>query len=138
MKPRTPWTPSAILAALILLLLPGAAIADEPIAKVINQGNALIFVPIVEFNQMILTVTGPCDYQYRQVVEEGELVFRLDETTIDGAYTFNLFRNERIDPGIVEILREARAKFDEETPKALCRDGRFVPGGVRLVPGPLR
>jgi len=120
------WLLSSLL--LLSLVLPSAAAAaEEVIAEVENQGDTLIFIPVVEFHELILTVTGPCGFEYRQVVDEGELVFRLDETTIDGAFRYNLFRTEEVDPGIVKILKEARASFDEETPKQLCRDGK-LPG----------
>ena len=108
-----------------LLVLPG--FAAEQLAEVENLGDTLVFHPTMEFAQLVLTVTGPCDFQYRQVVTKGEPFFRLDETTIDGRYTYNLFREEPIDPGIVEVLKEARQAFDEETPKQLCRDGK-LPG----------
>ncbi|MCP4663217.1 MAG: hypothetical protein GY856_48110, partial [bacterium] len=64
---------------------------------------------------------------YRQVVNEGEPSFRLDETTIDGTYTYQLVRIEEIDGEIIEILQQARANNDDETPRALCRKGK-LPG----------
>ena len=121
----TRWLFSSLV--LVLLVLPSAAAGDEVIAEVENLGDTLVFHPVVEFHELILTVTGPCGFEYRQVVDRDEPFFRLDETTIDGAYRYNLFRTEEVDPGIVKILKEARNSFDEEIPKKLCRDGK-LPG----------
>ena len=79
-----------LVAALVALCgVAATASAEDPVVRVENQGTALVFYPVVEFKEMILTVTGPCDYQYRQVVEKGTPYFKLDERTIDGAYTAN-------------------------------------------------
>ncbi len=108
-----------------IVVLPGAAAADPVIAEVDNLGDTLVFRPVVQFNQLILTVTGPCDFQFRQVFSKQDPFFRLDATTIDGAYTYNLVRTEAVDPTVVRILKKARANFDEETPRQLCRDGKL-------------
>ncbi len=108
----------------LLLLLAGTASAER-LVKIENFGSGLAFRPIVEFSELVLTVAGPCDFEYREVVREGDATFRLDETTIDGMYSFYLQRNEQVDPGIVKVLQEARQSFDLETPKALCRDGKL-------------
>ena len=115
------------LLAIFLLALPAVAAPTLPLAEVENQGDTLVFYPHVEFAQLILTVAGPCAFEYKQVVSEGELVFRLDETTIDGAYTYDLVRMEEVDPGIVKVLLQARQEADPETPKQLCRDGKLPP-----------
>jgi len=113
----------------LLLILPTAALAapTQPIAEVENLGDTLVFHPVTEFASLVLTVTGPCDYQYRQVVTNGELVFRLDETTIDGVYRYNLMREESVNPAVIEQLLQARKNNDPEVPKALCRQGA-LPG----------
>ena len=65
---------------------------------------------------------------------EGELFFRLDSTTIDGAYTAGLVRRPEIDPGIIKVLLEARQENDPEIPKALCRAGKLPgPPDVQVV-----
>ncbi len=111
----------------------GVADCDEPIVEVKNLGDALVFRPtVVEFKELILTVTGPCDYQYRQVVERGELFFKLNEETIDGAYTYGVTRMERIDPEIIKILQQARLKQDDSVARRLCREERLPgPPGIQ-------
>jgi len=119
----------ATIAIFALLAVPGAFAQGTPIAKVSNLGTALVFTPLVEFNELILTVTGPCAFEYHQVVPAGgRPFFELGETTIDGTYRYNLSRNEAIDPSILGSLREARMANDLEAPKKLCRAG--------LLPGP--
>ncbi len=114
-----------ICAGLFTLLLALPAFGNDKVVKVENFGTGLVFSPLVEFEKLILTVTGPCGFDFRQEVTSGELLFKLDETTIDGAYGFNVMREERVDPSVVEALKEARFNFDEETPKQLCRDGKL-------------
>jgi hypothetical protein len=116
-----------ILTSLVLVLLAVPWAGADEIAEVTNDGDKLIFHPIVEFAKMRLTVTGPCAYEYSQVVTEGDLVFRLDDTTIDGVYRFYLVRIEDINPDVIEALLLARQNNDPEVSKALCRDGK-LPG----------
>jgi hypothetical protein len=118
---------NVILTSLVLVLLAVPWAGADEIAEVTNDGDRLIFHPIVEFAKMQLTVTGPCAYEYTQAVNEGDLVFRLDETTIDGIYRFYLMRIEDINPDVIEALLRARQNNDPEVPKALCRDGK-LPG----------
>ncbi|RMH15511.1 MAG: hypothetical protein D6696_20475, partial [Acidobacteria bacterium] len=110
---------------LSLLLVPGAASADPTIAQVENFGDTLVFHPVVEFAKLRLTVTGPCNFVFEQTIDQGEPFFRLDETTIDGTYTYDLVRIEAVDPAVIKILKQARAVGDEETPNQLCRDGKL-------------
>ena len=103
MKPRT-----GILIVMLLVLGASSAATEEPrIAKVENYGDKLVFVPVVSFEQLVLTVTGPCSYEYEKVVSEGDVSFRLDETTIDGAYTYQLVRIEEISSEVIEALEMA-------------------------------
>ena len=141
-KPRIS-TRSLCLFVALLLALPVASFAasEQPLADVLNRENELIFVPNSEFDELVLTIQGPCDYQYREVITKGEAVFKLDETTIDGVYSYYLVRHEAVDSSIVKVLKQARKEGDAEVPKALCRAGK-LPGqpvsqaeGFRVVEG---
>jgi hypothetical protein len=119
------------LLTLLLALLAGAAAAAPPgdIAEVENQGSTLVFYPYVEYAELVLAVTGPCDYQYRKTFRVGETPFwRVDGQTIDGRYRIELSTVPEISGQIIEVLKEARKANNEEVPKALCRQG--------LLPGP--
>ena len=81
-----------------LLLLPGTAMAAEEPVVVKNFGDAMLFIPQVEAEDMTLTVTGPCNYEIqRSLRKDGELVFKIDETTIDGIYRFEVTVIPKID-----------------------------------------
>jgi len=120
---------TVILTLAALLLAPAAATAAPPsqIAEVTNTGSKLLFDPVIEAKDVILTVTGPCNYQLRLRASKDELTFRLDETTIDGVYRFELVAIPYVDPEIVDILQGARKYDDQATVNALCRDGK-LPG----------
>ena len=66
-----------------LLALPAFGQQSLPIAEIDNTGNKLIFYPTVEFERLVLTVTGPCGYTHRQVSTGGELVWAMSAETID-------------------------------------------------------
>jgi hypothetical protein len=116
-----------VASSVVLVVVAGAAFAADGIVEVENLGTTLVFHPMVGYSQLILTVSGPCEFEYRQVVEDGEPIFRLSEETIDGPYTFMVERIEKIDPEIIEVLRRARQEDDPTVPKRLCREGR-LPG----------
>ncbi len=119
-----------LIAALVALVaLPSIAVAQaqSEIAEVENAGSGLIFYPFVSYQALILTVTGPCDYTFRKVFEGGDPYWKLDQTTIDGMYTYQLQVRPKIEGSIIETLIQARKEGDEETPKQLCRDGK-LPG----------
>ncbi len=126
-KPNASKSLVMVLIATLLLAPAAMAAPQDPnrIVEIENFGNGLVFYPIVEARQMVLTVTGPCGYEYREVSEGGEMLFKLDETTIDGMYTFNVTRMEKIDSSVLNQLKNARKTFDEEVPKKLCRQGRL-------------
>ena len=94
---------------ILILATTGPLFANDNIAVVDNLGDTLVFNPTVEFRKMILTVTGPCGFDYRQAVTSGQLLFTPDATAIDGSYTYNLFQEATVDPAILEILMQARA-----------------------------
>jgi hypothetical protein len=104
-----------------------AANGRDDIVYVENRGDKLLFHPLVEHQEMILTVAGPCDFHYRQVFANEKGWFRLTDETIDGAYTFNVTMTSRIDPDVIEALLQARKYNDDSVAKRMCREGR-LPG----------
>ena len=126
--------PRGLLLGLLAAVLPGLVLvtpvtADPLLAEVENTGSQLVFLPIVPFAKLVLTVTGPCGFEYRQAVTSGEPTFALDPPpggpTIDGVYRYNLMREEAVDPGVVEKLLQAREAGDLELPKLFCREGKL-------------
>ena len=127
--PPTACLQRTILASLaVLLLFPGAAAANDVVAEIENGGTVLIFHPVIEFNQLILTVTGPCNFLKRDVFKRGDTpFFKLNEETIDGMYRYSLVSIPEVDPGIIEVLKRAREIDDNSEVNQLCRDGK-MPG----------
>ena len=127
-KHRNLWLIVAIAVALLLPVNPLAAADQGIVAEVENSGSKLVFYPVVEFKELIFTVTGPCNYDYRQVVRRGDNpVFRLDETTIDGYYTYDLVVIPEVEDEIIQVLKKARLLGDNREVDQLCRDGK-LPG----------
>ncbi|MDA8019423.1 MAG: tail fiber domain-containing protein [Thermoanaerobaculia bacterium] len=109
-----------------LLLLPVTAFGEKEPVLVKNYGNALAFFPQVEAADMTLTITGPCNYKVRRSLkEDGELYFKLDETTIDGMYRFEVTVIPEIDNSVIEVLQIARKTGDNSEVDQLCRDGKL-------------
>ena len=133
------------IALAALLLVPVASFGAEEPVVVKNYGNALQFFPQVEAEDMILTVTGPCNYKIRRSLrDDGELIYKLDETTIDGMYRFEVTVIPRIDGGIIEVLQDARKTGDNPEVDKLCREGS-LPGepliqtaGFRVANAPIK
>lgn len=119
--------PTLIAASLLALLcaLPTASTADGTIAEVKNAGDALFFYPTVETERLVLTVTGPCNYRNRIVVEKGELVFKLDDEVFDGSYSYSLMARPNVDKEIRAVMLEARETGDNRAVRRLCRDGKL-------------
>ena len=117
------------LLALLLAALPAAAAPTGQVAEVENRGGKLVFYPVLEeFDRIILTVTGPCNYEYREVIKPGQVgVFRLSPETIDDIYTFQLVAMPVVGREILEILYDARKNDDNTRVNALCREGA-LPG----------
>ena len=119
-----------LFTALVLsLTLPGTAAANTVVAEIENLGDTLVFHPVVEHKELILTVIGPCSYEYRQVAKRGETpFFRLESgITIDGNYTYSLVVIPEVDGSVIDVLKIARKTGDNSEVNQLCRDGR-LPG----------
>ncbi|MEM7355993.1 MAG: tail fiber domain-containing protein [Acidobacteriota bacterium] len=125
---RSPFVLSVLAALTLLTVLPGTAAANSEIAEVQNYGTLLAFEPFVEYDRLVLTVTGPCDFQFREVFDRSSTpVFKLNEETIDGTYTYSLKKIDPIDNSILDVLAQARKLDDNKEVRALCRAGK-LPG----------
>ena len=116
------------IAVAALLLTPVASFAANEPVYVKNYGDAMEFIPQISAQDMTLTVTGPCNYKIRRSLRnDGELVFKLDETTIDGMYRFEVTVIPEIAGSILEVLQDARKTGDNSEVDKLCREGA-LPG----------
>ncbi len=138
MNPR--FATLTIAPLLALSLVATAAPAETQLATIKNAGDALVFYPEQEAKEFILTVAGPCGYQYRNVTAKGEIVFRLPKDPLDGSYTFSLDATPIIDPKVMEILRAARGEDNNGRVRELCRAGKLPvamnqTGGFTILEG---
>ena len=125
-------TPTSAALLALFLALPGAALANEPVAKIENAGEALVFHPVMEAESYTLTVTGPCDYYEQISSEKGELVFKVSEDTFDGVYDYSVVATPVIDRRVKRAMLEARETGDRREVRRLCRDGR-LPDAAKLT-----
>ncbi len=124
-------TACGLLAVALLLTSVAPALAADPgiVAEIDISPSKIVFYPAInDYERIILTVTGPCEYEYRKLLKRGEPgVFRLDSTTIDGVYSFELVAMPIVDDEIREVLQQARKYNDNSQVNQLCREGR-MPG----------
>ncbi len=124
--------PLWICGSLLALLLAGVPAAAAPppdvVAEIENRGTKMVFYPVVEYERIILTVTGPCNFEERQIIQQGDVgIFYLSEETIDAVYSAQLVAIPEIDGNIIELLQQARKDDEYSEVNALCREGE-LPG----------
>ena len=131
--------PRATLTALTALTLLAALALPTPAAsqlvKIKNAGDALVFYPTVEVRELSLTVTGPCNFEFRTRSKEGKIVFELSDEAFDGAYSFTVDAVPQIDRQIRKILTEARRTGENGRVRELCRDGKLPTGPTSQAGG---
>ncbi len=93
-----------------------APLDNGRLADVYYEGTLLYFDPVVEFRQMTLTISGPCEDIVKTFGPKDELSFdiREIERVTDGQYTWTLKREASIDKGVEEDLRDARFSGEED------------------------
>ena len=120
------------LTSLTAFVLFAAVAAPMPAAadlfKVENAGKALVFYPTEEAKGFELTVTGPCNYEYRMRTDKAEIVFELPKDAMDGLYNYSIDAVPIIDPEIMKILEQARVSGDDKRVRELCREGALPTG----------
>lgn len=100
---------------------PATAQVCEPldngrIADVFYEGTALFFDPVVEYTEIVLTITGPCEDIVRKFGPKDQISFDIREIqrVTDGQYSWQLSRVAPIDPGVQEDLQAARGTGEED------------------------
>ena len=111
-------------AALLVVLgvnAPAAAQVCAPLdngrlANVYHEGTLLYFEPVIEFREMVLTITGPCEDIVKRFGPQDEISFdiREIERVTDGHYNWTLQRVASIDEGVQQALQEARGSGKED------------------------
>jgi len=88
------------------------------VADVYYQGTAVFFQPVIryEWDQAVLTISGPCEDIVRTFKPGEEISFDLGEITrtVDGEYKWELRFEPTIDPGVRETLESSRGSGEED------------------------
>ncbi|MEM7581928.1 MAG: tail fiber domain-containing protein [Acidobacteriota bacterium] len=128
---RTPFLKALAGMLALCLMVPGIALGNDVVAEIENTSNALVFYPVIEYDRLVLTVTGPCNYEYREVFDRGTPYFKLNEQTIDGMYRYSLTVMPSVAPEIIDVLKHARQVGDNKEVDQLCREGK-MPGAPAI------
>jgi hypothetical protein len=103
---------------------------DGRVANAVYRDTMIVWEPVVEYDQMVLTIGGPCEDIVR-VFRRGEPIFfdiRDIKRVQDGAYTWELRRVPVIDPATQKALAKARALGDDSIWWDLWQSGAIPQG----------
>jgi endosialidase-like protein len=146
----------AILAAAVCLLLPVAGRAadqqaSEQVAQISAGGAAVDWQPLVSYDRLELTVSGPDGTVFHQEFAAGVTpTFGLFDAAgnhrPDGSYTYQLLVAPRVDPRLKRALAAAHAAGDDKAAQDLQKSGRLpqplvqsgsfaIQGGTLVVAG---
>jgi hypothetical protein len=110
--------------ALLLALgagLPASAQMCAPldngrVADAFYEGTVIFWDPVVEFERITLTISGPCEDIVKVFTPKDDVLFdiREIERITDGQYTWTLRREASIDPEVQKMLTESRGSGKED------------------------
>ncbi|HEX5760387.1 MAG TPA: hypothetical protein VF121_14455, partial [Thermoanaerobaculia bacterium] len=130
---RSPWT--AVFAAVCLALVGGAvAAAPNAVAKLGASASGVEFRPAVEYEKLVLTVSGPGGLTFRREFAAGEPVLfsafdRRGQSLPAGNYTYELLAVPRFAPEVRQKLAAARKGGNERAVIAELRLAGQLPKG---------
>jgi hypothetical protein len=113
----------AVAGALVASLAPIPATAqvcapldDGRVAEPFYEGTVIFWDPVVDYREMVLTISGPCEDIIKVFKKGEEISFDIREITkvTDGTYTWQLRRVSNIDSGVQEKLEGARGTGEED------------------------
>ncbi|HVS00427.1 MAG TPA: tail fiber domain-containing protein [Thermoanaerobaculia bacterium] len=127
-----------------------AAVEAPPIVALMSSGSAGVdWMPVVEYDQLVLTVTGPDDLMIRREFKAGQnpslsLFTRRGQRLPDGDYSYELRVVPVIEPAVREQLSAAREAGNSaaviaglrrqgKLPASLVQSGHFQITGGTLV-----
>jgi hypothetical protein len=106
----------AALAAIPATAQVCAPLDDGRVAEPFYEGTVIFWDPVVDYREMVLTISGPCEDIIKVFKKGEEISFDIREITkvTDGTYTWQLRRVSNIDPGVQEKLEGARGTGEED------------------------
>jgi hypothetical protein len=112
---------SLLLASVAIPATPAGAqvcapLDDGRIADAFHEGTVIFWDPVVEFQRITLTISGPCEDIVKVFTPKDEILFdiREIERITDGQYTWTLRRDASIDPDVQQRLAESRGSGEED------------------------
>ncbi len=115
-----------LLALAVGLAVPLPAAADEPIATMDVRARRVRWIPYVDHERLVLTVSRP-DGEVLREEFEGRRIPTFRDASLDGSYTYELVVVPRIDPSVRQAMNEARATGDMTQVDRLRASGAIPP-----------
>jgi len=120
-----------LIAAVIFSCSLGLAAEEQPenlVASTKVRATGISWAPLIEFEQAVLTISGPGDVSFRKEFAKGDAL-RLDVldksigALMDGQYSWDLRFMPLLEPTVKKALREARDRGDSLVEEELKRKG---------------
>jgi hypothetical protein len=137
---------SALLVAAVIFSCSLGLAAEEQseirIARTNVRATGISWEPLIDFNQAVLTISGPGDVSIRKEFAKGDalrLEF-LDKSfgaLMDGQYAWEIRFSPKIEPMVKKALLSARESGDNSEIEALKKQGK-LPAGPLVVSGYFR
>jgi Chaperone of endosialidase len=128
------WTLAAAFACLGLVA--GAATAAPRQVATLSGGAAGVeFRPVIEYEKLVLTVSGPGEMSFRQEFAQGQAATfsafgKGGQTLPNGNYTYELLAVPRFSPEVRQRLAAARGQGNERAVLAELRQAGLLPKGT--------
>ena len=114
---------------------------DGRLAEVAFEGTTVFWDPIIEYQEMVLTIGGPCEDIVRVFRKGEQISFDIREIVkvTDGTYNWQLRRTANIDPGVQQNLLKARGTGEADAvwwnyfQKGSIPEGPYVESGTFTV-----
>jgi hypothetical protein len=132
---RTLWT--LVLAGVVCLGMAGAAVAaprEDAVADLNAGPTGIEWRPVVEYERIVLTVSGPGGFILRNEFAAGvspslALFDKSGNPLRDGSYNYELRVTPRIAPDVKQKLADARARGKDGAAQAELRQAGRLPQG---------
>ncbi|MCP4416710.1 MAG: hypothetical protein GY805_08810 [Chloroflexi bacterium] len=123
---RKVWSIVGLLMLSVLIsfsVASGQGTGERAIATLVVRDSMIEWDPQVEYAQLVLTITGPDDYNFRQVFRTGAAPsFSLaDQALPDGQYSYELLVVPVLSPETMQTLASVR-EADAETRAAMTQE----------------
>ena len=128
------WT-LAVAFACLGLVAGAASAAPREVATLSGGAAGVDFRPVMEYDKLVLTVSGPGEMSFRREFAQGQAVTfsafgKGGQTLADGSYTYELLAVPRFSPEVRQRLAAARSRGNERAVLAELRQAGMLPKGT--------